>query len=116
MMREVIRYGFTPRTTSSSRMRPTPATTLSTVPTGGVMRPMAPLSTNIRPKYTGSMPALTAMGSITGAMIRMVGVRSSAVPTTTRANIMKAISSRGWSTSGPSHSVRVAGRSASVTM
>ena len=39
-----------PLMTLCIEMRPTPATTLSTVPTGGVMRPMAPLSTNIRPK------------------------------------------------------------------
>lgn len=52
--------------------RPTPATTLSTVPTGGVIKPIAPLSTNIKPKYTGSMPAFTAMGNITGAKIKIV--------------------------------------------
>ena len=112
----MIRNGFTPLITWCSGRRPTPATTLSTVPTGGVIRPMAPLSTNIRPKYTGSMPALTAIGSITGAKIRMVGVRSSAVPTSTSTIIITAISRRGLSTSGPSQPVSVAGRSASVIM
>ncbi len=42
--------GRTPRVTSSMRMRPTPATTLSTVPTGGVTRPIELLMMNITPK------------------------------------------------------------------
>ena len=49
--------GSTPRVTSSIFMRPTPATTLSTVPTGGVIRPIELLMMNSTPKYTGSMPA-----------------------------------------------------------
>ena len=80
------------------------------------MRPMAPLRMNIRPKYTGSMPALTAMGSITGAKIRMVGVRSSAVPISTSTTIITAISRRGFSTSGPSQPPSTPGRSARVIM
>ena len=62
------------------------------------------------------MPALTAMGSITGAKIRMVGVKSSAVPIITSTIIITAISSRGLSTSGPSHAVSTLGRSARVIM
>ncbi|MNT69231.1 hypothetical protein D3C72_2075380 [compost metagenome] len=62
------------------------------------------------------MPAFTAMGSITGAMIRMVGVRSSAVPTRINTTIITAISRRGFSTSGPSQPVSTLGRSASVIM
>ena len=99
-----------------SGRRPTPATTLSTVPTGGVIRPIAPFSTNISPKYTGSMPALTAIGSMTGAKMRIVGVRSSAVPISTSTTIITAISVRGCSISEPSQPVSTAGRSASVIM
>ena len=42
--------GSTPRVTSSMRMRPTPATTFSTVPTGGVIKPMALFMMNSTPK------------------------------------------------------------------
>src|SRR2546428_545381 len=60
--------GSMPRVTSSILMRPTPATVLSTVPTGGVIRPMALLMTNSTPKYTGSMPAALINGSIIAQM------------------------------------------------
>ncbi|MNT96176.1 hypothetical protein D3C72_2382070 [compost metagenome] len=56
------------------------------------------------------------MGSITGAKIRMVGVRSSAVPMSTNTIIITAINRRGFSTSGPSQLVSTLGRSASVIM
>ena len=42
--------GQTPRITSSMRMRATPATTLSTVPTGGVTSPIELLMMNSTPK------------------------------------------------------------------
>ncbi|MDT4889529.1 hypothetical protein FQZ97_1262340 [compost metagenome] len=42
--------GSTPRVTSSMRIFPTPATTFSTVPTGGVIRPMALFMMNSTPK------------------------------------------------------------------
>ena len=74
-------------------MRATPHTTLSTVPTGGVMRPMALFMMNSTPKYTGSMPALSTTGISTGVRINTVGVKSSAVPTTTISAIMMNISS-----------------------
>ena len=47
---DLILKGITPLVTSSMRMRPTPATTLSTVPTGGVTRPMELLMMNSTPK------------------------------------------------------------------
>ena len=42
--------GRTPRVTASIFILPTPATTLSTVPTGGVMRPMALFMMKSTPK------------------------------------------------------------------
>ena len=70
-----------------------PLTTLSTVPTGGVMRPMALFIMNSTPKYTGSMPALITTGINTGVRIKTVGTKSKAVPTTMISNIMTSISS-----------------------
>ena len=46
------------------------------------------------------MPACLMMGIRTGVRIRMVGVRSSAVPTTKTSTMMTAISSIGRSISG----------------
>jgi len=45
-----IMKGITPRVTSSIFMRPTPATAFSTVPTGGVTKPIELLMMNITPK------------------------------------------------------------------
>src|SRR3954462_101746 len=75
--------GITPLTMSSMLMLETPHTTLSTTPTGGVIRPMALLMMNSTPKYTGSMPAVLMIGIRIGVRIRIVGVMSSAVPTMT---------------------------------
>ncbi len=45
-----IRNGSTPRITNVIGMRATPQTTLSTMPTGGVIRPMALLMMKSTPK------------------------------------------------------------------
>ena len=106
--------GSTPRVTSSIFMRPTPATTLSTVPTGGVIRPMALFMMNSTPKYTGSMPAALTTGISTGVMIRIVGVMSIAVPTAMTSSMM-AISSSVWlPMKGSSSEIICAGMSATV--
>ncbi len=87
-----MKKGSTPRKASSRLILATPQTTLSTVPTGGVIRPMALFMMNITPKYTGSMPALSTTGISTGVRISTVGVKSSAVPTITTMTIITAIS------------------------
>src|SRR5712691_11646500 len=94
--------GSMPRVTSSIFMRPTPATVLSTVPTGGVISPMALLMMNSTPKYTGSMPAALTTGISTGVRMRIVGVMSIAVPTAITSTMIAIISSvwlpmKGWS-------------------
>src|ERR1700710_1697039 len=78
-----IMNGQTPLMISSMLMLETPQTTLSTTPTGGVIRPMALLMMNNTPKYTGSIPAVLMIGIRIGVRIRIVGVMSSAVPTMT---------------------------------
>ena len=50
MVNWAIMKGITPRVTSSMLIFHTPATALSTVPTGGVIRPMAQLMMNSTPK------------------------------------------------------------------
>src|SRR5436305_9048659 len=75
--------GHTPLMISSMLIRLTPQTTLSTTPTGGVIRPIALLMMNSTPKYTGSMPAVLTIGIRIGVRMRIVGVMSSAVPTMT---------------------------------
>ncbi len=98
------------------RNLPIPPTTLSTVPTGGVINPTEPISTNITPKYTGSMPALMAIGASTGPRIRMVGVRSSTMPTAIISSMIATINSRGFSASGPSIAAISPGSCARVIM
>ena len=71
----------------------TPQITLSTMPTGGVIRPIALFMMNSTPKYTGSMPACLTMGISTGVRIISVGAKSSAVPTTTTSAMITNISS-----------------------
>ena len=71
---------------------------------------------NMKPKYTGSMPALTASGAQTGPKIRMVGVRSMAVPTTSRNSIISAMNSMGLPSRPEKLSASRLGRSASVIM
>src|SRR5437879_11212295 len=107
--------GSMPRVTSSILMRPTPATVLSTVPTGGVIRPMALLMTNSTPKYTGSMPAALTTGISTGVRIRMVGVMSIAVPTAITSTMIAIISSIWLPTKGPSSAIICQGIWATVT-
>ncbi|MCY1559318.1 hypothetical protein D9M68_963420 [compost metagenome] len=70
----------------------TPHITLSTMPTGGVMRPMALFMMNSTPKYTGSMPACMTTGISTGVRIISVGAKSSAVPTITTMTMITNIS------------------------
>ena len=106
--------GITPRVTSSMRIRPTPATTLSTVPTGGVTKPMELLMMNNTPKYTGSMPAALTMGINTGVKIRMVGVMSIAVPTIMHSSMMAAINNVGLPNKGSSKLTTCAGKLATV--
>ena len=48
----------------SSDIFATPHTTLSTVHTGGWIRPSVPTRMNITPKYVGSIPALSAIGTV----------------------------------------------------
>src|SRR3954453_7415427 len=85
--------GQTPLMISSMLMLETPQTTLSTTPTGGVIRPMALLMMNSTPKKTGSMPATLMIGIRIGVRIRIVGVMSSAVPTMTTMTMIANISS-----------------------
>ena len=58
----VTRKGSMPRTSLVILMLPTPQTTYSTVPTGGVMTPMPRFRMNSRPKKYGSMPAWVIRG------------------------------------------------------
>ncbi len=64
----------------------------------------------------GSMPALTASGAHTGPKIRMVGVRSMAVPTTSRNSIIVAMNSMGLPSRPEKLSASMLGRSARVIM
>src|SRR5436305_13990052 len=85
--------GQTPLMISSMLILDTPHTTLSTTPTGGVIRPIALLMMNSTPKYTGSMPAVLMIGIRIGVRMRIVGVMSSAVPTITTTTMMANINS-----------------------
>ncbi len=84
------------------------------VPTGGVSRPMALFMMNSTPKYTGSMPACLTMGMSTGVRMSTVGIRSSAVPTTTTRAIMASSSRVLCSIRGRSNSVTSPGMLAIV--
>ena len=112
----ISRNGVVPLMTVSMRIRPTPATTFWTVPTGGVISPIQPTKMNMKPKYTGSIPALTASGAHTGPKIKIVGVRSMAVPTTSRKTIISAMNSMGSVITLAKLSASMFGRSASVIM
>src|SRR3990167_566057 len=109
-----MRNGRVPLTVSMKGTFDTPETTFSTRPTGGVIRPMAQVITNSTPKYTGSMPAASATGSITGTRIRMIGDISIAMPTAMMMATISSISRRGLSISGSSRPMISAGRSATV--
>ncbi|MNT19785.1 hypothetical protein D3C72_1550590 [compost metagenome] len=71
---------------------------------------------NMKPKYTGSIPALAASGAHTGPKIKIVGVRSMAVPTTSRKIIITAMKSIGCPSRPEKLSASMLGRSASVIM
>ena len=93
--------GNTPFTAVDIGTLATPHTTFSTVPTGGVIKPIEQLITNSRPKYVGSIPAILMTGIKRGTRIRIVGLKSITMPTQSTSNIITAINRRGLSTSGP---------------
>lgn len=106
--------GHTPLIRSSMEMRDTPATTLSTVPTGGVISPIELFTMNSTPKYTGSMPACLMTGIKMGVSTRMVGVMSIAVPTITTSSMMASSSKVGLSMRGLSNSTTASATSDTV--
>src|SRR5262252_6992477 len=109
-----IRNGMTPRITPAIGTLATPQTTFSTVPTGGVSRPMELLMMNRTPKYTGSMPAATTTGINTGVRISTVGTKSSAVPTTSTSAMIASISSVLSAMNGCTSLITSPGKSATV--
>ena len=66
----------------------TPQPTNRQEPTGGVTEPMPRLVMSIRPKWTGLMPMLVAMGRKIGVKIRTAGVRSRNIPMMSRNTFM----------------------------
>ena len=56
----------------------------STLPTGGVSRPMPQFSTTMIPNWIGWMPMDVAMGSRIGVAIRMIGAISMMQPRSRR--------------------------------
>ncbi len=109
-----IKNGQIAFTIRSILMLPALHATFSTVPTGGVSRPMTVTIINTTPKYAGSMPAVLIAGKRTGVRIIMVGVTSMEVPTSSTSRQMTSISSVGLERNGESSVVTVAGIFATV--
>ncbi len=64
--------------------------TNSTVPTGGVIRPMPRFTIIIMPKCTGSTPRVLTTGSRMGVRIRISGDMSIRQPSTSSSTLMSA--------------------------
>ena len=74
--------------TGSIRSRAIRAPTKSTFPTGGVMTPSERFITTMAPKWTGSTPNSVTIGRKIGTKMRIAGVGSMNVPTSSRMTIM----------------------------
>ena len=77
----------------------TPHPANKTVPTGGVHSPMHRLRTMMIPKWSGSMPRPTATGRKMGVKMRIAGVMSMNVPTTSSTRLMRSSNTMGLSVS-----------------
>ena len=74
--------GSVPRNTSPMRERETEAVTNSTVPTGGVSRPIMSAMIVITPSVMGSTPYVFAIGTRIGTISTRIAVASITVPST----------------------------------
>ena len=79
-----IIQGATAATVRSNDSPDTFCSTNSTMPTGGVSRPIIRLSTRISPKWIGSMPSLAMIGMKTGTRMVIAAIVSMKQPTNSR--------------------------------
>ena len=80
----IKKYGRSMTETRSIEHLVMPQPTNKTEPTGGVIEPMHMLKINMTPKWTGSMPKLMQIGRKIGVKIRIAGVMSKNMPTTSK--------------------------------
>ena len=77
------------------------AATKRFIPTGGVTKPIARLTTIRTPKWTGSMPAIVTTGKNIGVIIKIEAPVSISIPITSKMALMTTSSSILFATRPP---------------
>ena len=93
---------------------PTPQPMKRQVPTGGVQRPMQRLAIRMMPKWMSDSPSWRTTGSRIGVKIRMAGVMSMNIPTTSSSALIVSRMTTGFCESPISAAETVCGMLATV--